>query len=238
MVYVRILYRGAHEQLTRYTHTSLDAGCFYQLHRIALCQRNPFVLLTCYENTPGRRHNLIEVFLPIGKSRNNLIAAYEGICTVLHTAVQNRVIVICVLSLLYMHKALFVDKQHRCERMQAAHEQSHLFDTIQHSNHVGARAVRVVRSGQIVVHVLAVHNTNAGLAPMREYRSGVLLHDIVGGHDRVSCCNRVHKLLLTCACVYEALVEFAVGAFEYIFGHVTGQTYSAALGRISANHWF
>ena len=137
-----------------------------------------------------------------------------------------------------MYHTLVVQRNHRGHRMKASHEQPHLFDAVQHSNHVGARAVCVVRSRQVVVHVLAVHNTNAGLAPMREYRSGVLLHDIVGGHDRVSCCNRVHKLLLTCACVYEALVEFAVGAFEYIFGHVTGQTYSAALGRISANHWF
>lgn len=121
MVYVRILYRGAHEQLTRYTHTGLDAGCFYQLHRVALCQCNPLVLLTCYKNTPGRCYNLIEVFLPVGKSRNNLIAAYEGICAVLHAAVQNRGIVICVLSLLYMYKTLLIDKQHRRERMQAAH---------------------------------------------------------------------------------------------------------------------
>ena len=79
------------------------------------------MLLACYEDTAGRRYNFIEVFLPVGKSRNNLIAAYEGICAVLHAAVQNRVIVIRVLSLLYMHKALFVNKQHRCERMQAAH---------------------------------------------------------------------------------------------------------------------
>ena len=68
-----------------------------------------------------------------------------------------------------MYKTLFINKQHRCERMQAAHEQSHLFDTIQHSNHVGARAVCIVRSRQVVVHVLAVHNTDTCLTPMCEY---------------------------------------------------------------------
>lgn len=64
---------------------------------------------------------------------------------------------------------------------------------------------------------------------MCEYRSGVLLHNIMGGHNRVSCCNGVHKLLLTCTCVYEALIELTIGAFEHIFGHVARQTYSAAL---------
>ena len=229
MVYIRILYRSAHEQLTRYTHTGFNTGRFYQLHRIALCQRNPFVLLACYKNTPGRRYNFVEVFLPVGKSRHNLIAAYEGICAVLHAAIQNRVIVICVLSLLYMYKTLLIDKQHRRERMQAAHEQSHLLDTIQHSNHVGARAVCIVRSGQVVVHILAVHDTDTCLAAVREYGSGVLLHNIVGGHNRVSCCNGVHKLLLASTCVYEALIELTIGAFEYIFGHVAGQTYACSL---------
>lgn len=110
--------------------------------------------------------------------------------------------------------------------MQAAHEQSHLFDTIQHSNHIGARAVCIVWPWQVVVHVLAIHNTDTCLASMCEYGSGVLLHNVVGGYNRVSCCNRVNKLLLASACVYEALVELAIGTFEYIFGHVAGQTYA------------
>ena len=68
-----------------------------------------------------------------------------------------------------MYHTLVVQCNHRGHRMQAAHEQSHLFDTIQHSNHVGARTVCVVRSGQVVVHILAVHDTYTCLAPMREY---------------------------------------------------------------------
>lgn len=130
MVYVRILYRCAHEQLTRYTHTGFNTGRFYKLHRIVFCQCNPLVLLACYQDTTGRCYNFIKVFLPISESCDNLIAAYEGIRTVLHAAVQNRVIVVCVLSLLYMHKALLVNKQHRCEWMKTTHEQSHLFDAV------------------------------------------------------------------------------------------------------------
>ena len=135
-----------------------------------------------------------------------------------------------------MHHTLVVQRDHRCHRVYAAHEQPHLFDTIQHSNHIGAGAVCIVRSGQIVIHIIAVHNTYTCLTTVCEYGSGVLLHNVMGGYNRVSCCNGVHKLLLTCACVYEALVELAVRAFEHIFGHVARQSYSAALGRIPTKH--
>ena len=130
-----------------------------------------------------------------------------------------------------MHHTLVVQRDHRCHGMYAAHEQPHLFDTIQHSNHIGAGAVCIVRSGQIVIHILAVHNTYTCLTTVCEYGSGVLLHNVMGGYNRVSCCNGVHKLLLTCACVYEALIELAIGTFEYIFGHVARQAYASTLWR-------
>lgn len=125
-----------------------------------------------------------------------------------------------------MHHTLVVQRDHRCHRVYAAHEQPHLLDAIQHSNHIGARAVRIIRSGQVIIHILAVHNTDTCLASMREYGSGVLLHNVMGGDNRVSCCDGVHKLLLASTCIYEALIKLAVGAFEYIFGHIAGQTYA------------
>ena len=125
-----------------------------------------------------------------------------------------------------MHHTLVVQRDHRCHRVYAAHEQPHLFDAVQHSNHIGASTVCIVRPGQIVIHILAVHNTYTCLTPVCEYGSGVLLHNVMGGDNGVGCCNGVHKLLLACTCVYKALIKLAVGAFEYIFGHVAGQTYA------------
>ena len=78
-----------------------------------------------------------------------------------------------------MHHTLVVQRDHRCHRVYAAHEQPHLFDAIQHSNHIGACAICIVRPWQVIVHVLAVHNTDAGLATMCEHGSGVLLHNVM-----------------------------------------------------------